>query len=144
MSTDNKTLPYQMIVFISRGGLYRRQRQTPGKPYTPTELKPDDNEGFGVTHSICSSRALEHFKHAFGFNRIQGITVATDGVADSFIPQKYLEFTVNLRAGFLTAPKTAAAELQEKTMPYISEQGSRDDVVIAGVWHGEPPAPQTP
>jgi len=32
--------------------------QTPGKAYMPAELKPDDNEGFGVICSICSSHIL--------------------------------------------------------------------------------------
>jgi hypothetical protein len=52
----------------------------------------DDSMGGGKTTSLCDSNAIENFRKAFGFDTIHGITAATDGVTDSFIPEKYLEF----------------------------------------------------
>ncbi|MDR1891460.1 MAG: protein phosphatase 2C domain-containing protein, partial [Oscillospiraceae bacterium] len=44
---------------------------------------PDDEEqGFGVTKSLCNADALKNFRHNFNFERILGATVATDGVSD--------------------------------------------------------------
>jgi serine/threonine protein phosphatase PrpC len=56
--------------------------------------------GFGKTTSLCDSKAAENFREIYGRTPIKGITVATDGVTDSFIPDAYLEFHEKLYADF--------------------------------------------
>lgn len=103
-------------------------------------IPPDEAQGFGFTHSLCDAAAAEKFRHSFGRDRILGVTVATDGVADSFLPEKYLEFNLKLRDAFTeasgNASKNALAELKEY-LPRLSEQGSRDDCAIAGIFRKE-------
>jgi len=95
----------------------------------------DEALGFGRTTSLCASDAAEHFRHIYRHERINGISVATDGVVDSFLPEKYLEFNLKLRDQFLDNPETAKAALN-KFLPKLSEDGSQDDVGIAGVFCG--------
>jgi serine/threonine protein phosphatase PrpC len=105
-----------------------------GNPKTP--IPEDENQGFGTTNSLCNSNAVEKFYHTFGFSAMQGIAVCTDGVADSFEKDKYLEFLTILRKKFADFPDRAEAELQT-WLPGYCAQGSRDDVAIAGVWRIE-------
>ncbi|MDR1891459.1 MAG: protein phosphatase 2C domain-containing protein [Oscillospiraceae bacterium] len=97
---------------------------------------PDDEEqGFGVTKSLCNTDALENFRHNFGFEKIIGATVVTDGVSDSFPPETYLEFNViELLQNFVKQPEETKKELQE-SLPQLSERGSGDDVSIAGIFN---------
>jgi hypothetical protein len=106
-----------------------------GKP--EIAVPDDEDQGFGITKSLCNKDALENFRHNFGFERILGATVATDGVADSFPQEKYLEFTVSeLLKKFVEHPAETKEEL-ENSLPGLSEQGSGDDVSIAGVFNPE-------
>jgi serine/threonine protein phosphatase PrpC len=103
---------------------------------TAVAIPEDERLAFGRTTSLCDSNAIGNFRHRFGFGKIQGITVCTDGVADSFEPDKYLAFNQKLQKEFLSTPATAEADLQ-KFLPELSERGSRDDVAIAGVFRTE-------
>jgi serine/threonine protein phosphatase PrpC len=94
----------------------------------------DDNLGGGRTTSLCDANALESFRHVFGFDVIRGITVASDGVTDSFIPEKYLELHKRLYFDFCTDEKTANEGIQ-KSLPVWSSKGSRDDVSMAGIFY---------
>jgi hypothetical protein len=94
----------------------------------------DDKLSFGKTTSLCNSNASENFKHKIGMGSISGITVATDGVVDSFEPEKYLEFNMDLRNKFISFPKKTETDLQT-FLPQLSERGSRDDVAIAGIFN---------
>jgi serine/threonine protein phosphatase PrpC len=99
-------------------------------------ISVDESLAFGKTTSICDTNAASHFRHSFGFEPILGISVATDGVVDSFLPEKYIDFTKELREKFISPPgavPTAERELQN-FLPKLSERGSRDDVAIAGLW----------
>jgi len=62
-----------------------------------------------------------------------GLTVATDGMADSFEPEKYLQFNKELYDKFSHFPEKTEAELRD-FLPKISERGSRDDISIAGIF----------
>jgi serine/threonine protein phosphatase PrpC len=98
-----------------------------------TAVPGDDRLAFGRTTSLCDTDAAKNFRHNFAFEKILGITVATDGVTDSFETEKYLEFNTELRKDFKAFPEQAESELR-KFLPELSERGSRDDVAIAGVF----------
>jgi len=104
-----------------------------GEPSFPPALE-DDSLGFGKTTSLCDSNASENFRRAWGFNAIRGLTVATDGVSDSFVPEAYLAFHRKLYADFFADTARAKASL-EKGVAKWSENGSRDDASLAGVFY---------
>jgi serine/threonine protein phosphatase PrpC len=104
-----------------------------GVPFFPPELEDESLAG-GKTTSLCDSDAAGHFRHAFGFETIRGITVASDGVSDSFIPDDYLKLHRRLLEDFSTNAKQASAGLQ-KSISVWSSRGSRDDVSMAGVFY---------
>jgi hypothetical protein len=99
-------------------------------------IQTDDAQGFGYTNSLCDSRSAEKFRHSFGRDKILGVTVATDGVVDSFLPENYLDFNLKLRENFVQTSKKAQKELQAY-LPKLSEQGSRDDCAISVLFHVE-------
>jgi len=98
-----------------------------------TPIEEDERLAFGRTTSLCGNDALKNFRESFGFSKIDGLTVATDGIADSFEPEKYLQFNKELYESFTNAPDKARSEL-EAFLPVLSERGSRDDVSIAGIF----------
>ncbi|MDR2313871.1 MAG: protein phosphatase 2C domain-containing protein [Spirochaetaceae bacterium] len=104
-----------------------------GLPFFPPELEDESLEG-GKTTSLCDSDAAGHFRHAFGYETIRGITVASDGVSDSFIPEDYLKLHRRLLDDFSADSKRAAEGLQ-KSISVWSSKGSRDDVSMAGVFY---------
>jgi serine/threonine protein phosphatase PrpC len=99
-------------------------------------IAEDEHMAFGRTTSLCDTNAIDNFRESFGFNQIKGITVATDGVADSFEQEKYLRFNKELYSKFVCFSKKAENELQ-KFLPELSERGSHDDVSIAGIFRME-------
>ncbi|MDR2485467.1 MAG: protein phosphatase 2C domain-containing protein [Treponema sp.] len=94
-------------------------------------IPEDERLEFGRTTSLCNTDAVESFRHSFG-DSILGITVASDGVTDSFIPEKYTDFNMQLLRNFIKYPDRAERNLQE-FLPKLSERGSHDDVSIAGI-----------
>ncbi|MDR0451104.1 MAG: protein phosphatase 2C domain-containing protein [Treponema sp.] len=104
-----------------------------GVPFFPPELEDESLAG-GKTTSLCDSDAAGHFRHAFGADTIRGITVASDGVSDSFIPEDYLKLHSRLLNDFPEDPGKAEAGLQ-KSISVWSSKGSRDDVSMAGVFY---------
>ena len=98
-----------------------------------TPIEEDERLAFGRTTSLCDNDAIVNFKESFGFSKIDGLTVATDGIADSFELEKYLQFTKKLYFNFTTTPDKAETELKA-FLPVLSERGSRDDVSIAGIF----------
>jgi serine/threonine protein phosphatase PrpC len=96
----------------------------------------DERLAFGVTTSLCDSNAKDNFREAYGFAKIEGLTVATDGITDSFIPEKYLQFNKGLYEKF-AHPSSTVEEEQKKLqefLPEVSQRGSRDDIAIAGIF----------
>jgi serine/threonine protein phosphatase PrpC len=102
-----------------------------GTPRFP--VPEDENLGGGKTTSLCDTNALENFRHSFGLETIKGVTVASDGVTDSFIPEKYLDLHRRIYSDFCDNEKTANEGIQ-KSLPVWSSKGSRDDVSMAGVF----------
>ncbi|MDR0399941.1 MAG: protein phosphatase 2C domain-containing protein, partial [Treponema sp.] len=92
----------------------------------------DESLGFGKTTSLCDSDAVENFRHIYGDTLINGITLATDGVSDSFLPDAYLEFHERFYADFRTDPDRARAGV-EKGIGVWAAAGSRDDAAMAGI-----------
>ena len=93
----------------------------------------DERLAFGRTTSLCDNDAIKNFRENYGFSKILGLTLATDGISDSFEPEKYLQFNKELYEKFMNFPVRAETELQD-FLPEISERGSRDDVSIAGIF----------
>lgn len=102
--------------------------------YNPIE--EDERLNFGKTTSLCDNDALSKFREGYGFSQIIGLTVATDGISDSFEPEKYLQFNKEIYEKFINFPYKAETELKA-FLPDISERGSRDDVSIAGLFRIE-------
>ena len=104
-----------------------------GFPFFPPALEDESLAG-GKTTSLCDSDASGNFHHAFGFELIRCITVASDGVSDSFIPEDYLKLHLRLQDDFMRNDKEAQEGLQ-KSIPVWSLKGSQDDVSLAGVFY---------
>jgi hypothetical protein len=90
-----------------------------GVPQFPPSLDDERLMG-GKTSSLCDSDALGNFRHAFGYESIHGVTVATDGVTDSFIPENYLELHKRLYTDVTKNPKNAEKELQKSIAAWSS------------------------
>jgi hypothetical protein len=93
----------------------------------------DEALGFGRTTSLCDSNAAANFREIHGFTPIKGITVATDGVTDSFIPEAYLEFHEKLYADLCHDEKMAGNGIK-KGIGVWAANGSRDDAAMAGIF----------
>jgi hypothetical protein len=93
----------------------------------------DEALGFGKTTSLCDSKAAENFRDIYGGTPIKGITVATDGVTDSFIPDAYLEFHEKLYTDFCRDQKMASNGV-EKGISVWAANGSRDDAAMSGIF----------
>jgi len=97
-------------------------------------IAEDNRLVFGRTTSLCDNDAIDNFRETFGFCRIDGMTVATDGITDSFEPEKYLQFNKELLEKFTHLPVENAEKELQNFLPEISERGSRDDVSMAGIF----------
>ena len=102
-------------------------------------IPEDEDMGFGVTASLCGARAAEHFFYSFGFGRLGGIAVMSDGLTDSFDKDKLPDFILNIQKNALADKERTKSEL-EAFLPKLSEQGSGDDVSLAGIFMHEEPA----
>lgn len=102
-----------------------------GSAFCP--IPEDEGMGFGVTASLCGARAAEHFFYNFGFGRLGGIAVMSDGLTDSFDKDKLPDFILNIQKNALADRERTKGEL-EAFLPKLSEQGSGDDVSFAGIF----------
>ncbi|MBR6297193.1 MAG: protein phosphatase 2C domain-containing protein [Treponema sp.] len=96
-------------------------------------IPEDDDMGFGVTASLCSNNAIEKIHYNFGFESLSCIFVMSDGMTDSFASEKLPDFLLNIRNNAIVDVQKTRAELIEY-LPKLSEQGSGDDVSIAGIF----------
>lgn len=100
-------------------------------------IPEDENLGFGFTTSLCSSNAAESFRHSFGFSKLKAIIVCSDGVADSFAKDKFGNFVKDILNNVnVQGIEKVQKELQEY-FPKLSEQGSGDDLSLAGIFEME-------
>lgn len=98
----------------------------------PSELE-NEKLGFGVTTSLCSKNAPSEFRYAFGFEKINGISVMSDGMTDSFDAAKLPDFILNLKTNTVEDSKNTISELKD-FLPVLSEQGSGDDISISAIF----------
>lgn len=96
----------------------------------------DEDMGFGVTASLCGKNAIERFHYNFGFDKLNALIVMSDGLADSFEAEKLPNFLLTLQANVVADYENAKKELQ-MFLPKLSEQGSGDDISIAGIFYKE-------
>ena len=96
-------------------------------------IPEDEDMGFGVTPSLCGKNAIERFHYKFGFEKLNGITVMSDGMTDSFDIEKLPAFLLNIKENTIADAEKTKAELSAY-LPKLSEQGSGDDISIAGIF----------
>lgn len=99
--------------------------------FFPEELE-NEKLGFGVTTSLCSPYAATEFKFAYGFEKINGIAVMSDGLTDSFDTNKLPDFILSLKDNTVNDKQKTIEELKS-FLPILSEQGSGDDISIAAI-----------
>lgn len=92
----------------------------------------DEDMGFGVTASLCGANAIERFHYSFGFDKLNSLFVMSDGLADSFDTEKLPNFLLSIQKNMVQDSENAKKELEE-FLPKLSEQGSGDDISIAGI-----------
>lgn len=100
--------------------------------FSPPELE-NEKLGFGVTTSLCSQNAGIEFRSAFGFEKLNGIFVMSDGMTDSFDTEKLPDFLLSIKDNAIADVEKTKQELTEY-LPKLSEQGSGDDISIAGIF----------
>ncbi len=99
--------------------------------FFPEELE-NEKLGFGVTTSLCSPYAATEFKFAYGFEKINGIAVMSDGLTDSFDTNKLPGFILSLKDNTVNDEQKTIEELKS-FLPILSEQGSGDDISFAAI-----------
>lgn len=103
-----------------------------GSAVTPKELE-NEKAAFGVTPSLCGKSAIEEFRHTFGFEKIAGICVMSDGLTDSFDLEKLPDFLLSIKNNAVQDVEKTKSELNTY-LPDLSEKGSGDDISIAGIF----------
>lgn len=96
-------------------------------------IPEDDEMGFGVTASLCGRNAIDKFYYNYGFDKLNYIFVMSDGMADSFDIEKLPDFLLNIKNNAVVDIEKTKAELDDY-LPKLSEQGSGDDISIAGIF----------
>lgn len=99
-------------------------------------IAEDEEQGFGITKSLCSKNASEDFRYAYGFEPIKSLFVMSDGMTDSFDIEKLPAFLLNIQNNAIEDLEKTQTEL-ESFLPTLSEQGSGDDISIAAIFHKE-------
>ena len=96
-------------------------------------IPEDEDQGYGMSNSLCGKTASEKFYYAYGFEKIAGICVMSDGMTDSFEFEKLPDFLVRIKNNALQDIEKTKEELTT-FLPKLSEQGSQDDISIAGLF----------
>lgn len=98
---------------------------------------PWDEKCVGAeTTSICDSRSIEEFRHYYSTEFPKAVFIASDGIEDSFRgEEKMYDFYKTVFDAFTDKEKSwndAENELADY-LPRMSEQGSHDDISVAGL-----------
>lgn len=94
----------------------------------------DERLGFGMATSLCSENAAKDFRHEHGFDKLEFICACTDGVQDSFTPDGLQHFVQDIHNNIKTYGVEREQQELEDFFPRLSEQGSGDDVSLAGIF----------
>ena len=97
-------------------------------------IKDDEEQGFGMTKSLCSNNASNDFRHFFSFEKLQYICACSDGVQDSFTLDGLKSFTNDIYQNIKEYGAEREQQELEDFFPRLSEKGSGDDVSLAGVF----------
>ena len=100
----------------------------------PSQPIPWDNRCFlNQTTSLCDSNALYLFRFVYQTENLPvAAFIASDGVDDTYpTDERLYEFYRTVWKMFQDSPKRAKEDLQSY-LPKMSEQGSHDDISIAG------------
>ncbi|MCL2054427.1 MAG: protein phosphatase 2C domain-containing protein [Oscillospiraceae bacterium] len=106
-----------------------------GEAFIPPETV-DENQGAGQTNSLSSSNCLERFRYYYTEEPLKAIVVTTDGVTDSYggnDGKDLLRFCEKLVDLHIEDDKQAKRFLND-WLPRLSEQGSQDDMSVAGIY----------
>ena len=101
----------------------------------PSQPIPWDNRCFlNQTTSLCDSNALYLFRFVYQTENLPvAAFIASDGVDDTYpTDERLYEFYRTVWKMFQDNPKSAKEDLQS-FLPKMSEQGSHDDISIAGI-----------
>ena len=112
-----------------------------GEIFSP--VPEDERLGFGIATSLCSQNATDDFRHAFGFDKLDFICACTDGVQDSFTPDGLKHFANDVYDNIRAYGAEREQRELEGFFPRLSEQGSGDDVSLAGIFMTEEEKPAT-
>ena len=112
-----------------------------GEIFSP--VPEDERLGFGIATSLCSQNATDDFRHAFGFDKLDFICACTDGVQDSFTPDGLKHFANDVYDNIRAYGAEREQWELEGFFPRLSEQGSGDDVSLAGIFMTEEEKPAT-
>lgn len=96
-------------------------------------IQDDEKLAFGVTTSLCGKNAISDFRYAFGYDRLSGIAVMSDGLTDSFEKDKLPDFILNIQKNMFADERKTKEELRS-FLPRLSEMGSGDDISIASIF----------
>lgn len=102
--------------------------------YVFCPIPEDEKLGFGMTTSLCSDNAVKEFRYAWGFDKLDYICACTDGVQDSFTPEGLRNFTNDIYHNIQEYSADRERKELEDFFPRLSEQGSGDDVSLAGIF----------
>lgn len=87
-----------------------------------------------VTTSICDSDAFDEFRYAWGTEAPAAFFIGSDGIEDSYTTEQELhELYRSIFEIYIDHGETIVKDEVEAYLPKISQQGSGDDVSIAGL-----------
>lgn len=96
----------------------------------------DDNCFLNQTTSLCDSDAVNKFRFCFlrgdWYGLPQAVFVGSDGIDDSYPGESLNKFYTALLNDFNT-DRTMALQHLHEYLPVISQNGSKDDVSVAGI-----------
>ena len=103
-----------------------------GEPEQP--IPWDERCFLNVTTSMSDEDALKRFRHYYSENQPDAIYIATDGVDDSYASDERLHnFYIKLTNSFIDTGAEQTVKELEAFLPILSEEGSGDDISIAGI-----------
>jgi serine/threonine protein phosphatase PrpC len=123
------TPKYTFVIQTGDGAavLFDRSNQ----PFMPPSLE-DERLAMGLTTSLSDAYALANFRYYFFPAASKALFLCTDGVRDSYCLKDFLSFNRVLLELMEDDDEKAIGFLRD-WLPKLSEQGSKDDMSLAGI-----------